>query len=65
MRCKSCNAEIIWITMESGKKMPIDKDSVVKRIVINDGETKGAIRKTGTSHFETCPYANTHRKERK
>lgn len=27
-RCKSCGAEIMWITTTTGKKMPVDADPV-------------------------------------
>ena len=55
-RCKSCNKEIIWIKMKSGKAMPCDMDKVI--VVTEDGDTvTGYI-----SHFATCPNANQHRK---
>ena len=65
MKCRSCNAEIIWVTMESGKKVPVDKDSIKKRLVISDNEKLGAVRKVGVAHFETCPNADQHRKRGK
>jgi hypothetical protein len=65
MKCRSCNAEIIWVTMESGKKLPVDKDSIKKRLVISDDEKFGAMRKVGVAHFETCPNASQHRKRGK
>lgn len=61
-KCKSCGAEVVWVEMESGKKMPIDADSVRKAVVINATWTKGAVRDVAVSHFETCPNAEGHRK---
>lgn len=55
-RCKSCNREIVWIKMKSGKAMPCDPDKVV--VVTEDGETVTGY----TSHFATCPNANMHRR---
>ena len=28
-KCKSCNEEIIWIKMRSGKSMPCNADSII------------------------------------
>ena len=61
--CHSCGAGIVWVEMQdSHKPMPIDTDSIVKRVVMNAEQTKGAMRYTGTSHFATCPHAKSHRK---
>lgn len=75
--CRSCGAEILWITMEdSGKKMPIDvvPDDANGTVVILGG-TKGRVctrselvhyaacgRRFYRSHFATCPNAREHRK---
>lgn len=50
-KCKACGAEIVWITMESGKTMPCDANKVT--IVTESGKTvKGYI-----PHWATCPAA--------
>jgi hypothetical protein len=68
--CKSCGAEILWVTMAgSRKKMPIDVEGlkvVVPAGVAADGVERGvALHKVvvgHTSHFATCPNAAEHRK---
>ncbi len=45
--CKSCGAPILWCVTAKGKKMPVD-------VPTDDTPT--------TSHFATCPDANTWRK---
>ena len=55
-RCKSCNREIVWIKMKSGKAMPVDVPALT--VITEDGDTIKAY----TSHFATCPNANQHRK---
>lgn len=40
-KCKSCGAEIIWITMKSGKKMPCDAKPITYRTLVPG--TKGGL----------------------
>lgn len=75
-RCRSCNAEIIWIKMAGGKNMPCDANPISYRndlrgdwvLVTQEGKVVRGVfdpdsDKIGyTSHFATCPNANTHRK---
>lgn len=77
-RCRSCNAEILWIKMASGKNMPVDpfKHTIIKgagneTLVTEDGHIihgrfasyeEGANASGYISHFSTCPNANQHRK---
>lgn len=77
-KCRSCNAEIKWIKMASGKNMPVDPylHSMIKGegtdvIVTEDGHVihgrfasyeEGANISGYISHFSTCPNAATHRK---
>lgn len=66
--CKSCGAEIVWITDQGGKRIPLNKRRV--RIYSYDKENKArcgyAIHTDGTplltyiSHFVTCPNASDH-----
>ncbi len=45
--CRSCGASILWCITAKGKKMPVD---------IPEGD------EPTTSHFATCPEADTWRK---
>lgn len=60
--CKSCGKPVLWVQMENGKAMPIDADSIERRVVLDGAKEKGAIRSTGISHFATCPDAAKHRR---
>ena len=75
-KCKACGAEIAWITMQSGKKMPCDAGAGHYR-VDPKGEatfvTENGLTLRGTpdfdgdtvgyvSHFQTCPQAEKFRK---
>lgn len=57
VRCRSCNARIIFLETSTGKKMPVDADTVEPGDELFDG-------KRHTSHFASCPNANQHRKAR-
>jgi len=60
--CKSCNKEIVWVKMEkTGSRMPVEADSIKTSLILSDDLKKGAIRKTGLSHFHRCPKANHYR----
>lgn len=67
-RCKGCGAEIEWVSMRSGKYMPIDPEPVFvaeggKDVFITDeGDTiTGSMTETNTGevafvpHWATCP----------
>jgi hypothetical protein len=61
-RCRTCGAAIRWASTPSGGRMPLDLPSV-KRVVIGpDGLAR--VLDTFTSHFQTCPNADHHRKPR-
>lgn len=76
-RCKSCNAEIIWIKTKTGKSMPCNPKPIQFRpdpdgemnLVESDGTViKGtmdtASQRVGyISHFATCPNSNRHRRQ--
>ena len=76
-RCKSCGAEIKWIRMKSGKRMPADEKPITYRadlkgdlvLITPDGRVARAVfdpeaDKLGyTSHFATCPNANHFRRK--
>ena len=63
-KCKGCGAEIKWVRMVSGKRMPVDLPGL--KVVTRDGYTDEYEVRTGyTSHFATCPHATLFRKEEK
>ena len=66
-RCRSCKAFIIWMKTAAGKNMPVDADSVPFKLGA-DGHPVDPPKlfdpETMTSHFATCPNADTHRKPR-
>lgn len=62
-RCKSCDAEIFWVTMdESGKKMPVDSKPKGMELIVCPDKQRGRFVQSFTSHFVTCPNAAAHRK---
>lgn len=57
--CKHCGKSLLWITTHNGARMPLDKDDVVQRWV-TDATTNpmsAKLRKTYTSHMDTCTHA--------
>ena len=61
MKCRSCSAAIRWITMRSGKPMPVNAEKTV--IVVADEKGEHGVTMTGhISHFATCPNAKEHRR---
>jgi hypothetical protein len=72
-KCRSCNADIIWVVSAAGKPMPLDAKSE-KRIVMRDKPGLAPVGKpppqaahivdTYASHFSSCPNAAQHRKAR-
>ena len=53
--CRSCGKEILWLTTASGKKMPVDAETV---------EHGDDVFQPGrhVSHFSDCPNAGEHRR---
>ena len=70
--CRSCEAPIIWADTQSGRKMPLDEQPTpAGNMVYVNGiartvryEDRRLARPTYTSHFATCPNADTHRRAR-
>jgi hypothetical protein len=63
--CRSCGAELLWVQLASGKRMPLDVGSMEQRFIVS-GATEpmsGSARRTYLSHFATCPNAEQHRKK--
>lgn len=54
-RCKSCQAQIVWLKTQQGRNIPVDVDTVEPADQIFD-------RDKHKTHFETCPNADKHRK---
>lgn len=77
-KCRSCGAEIVWITMQSGKKMPCDAGTghyradpkgsatfVTENGLTMRGEPDFDGETVGyVSHFETCPQAEEFRRRK-
>lgn len=77
MKCRSCNANILWAVTTKGKRIPIDptpvKDGNIRLIVRENNLPPLAIVVTLSenrdtdmykSHFATCPNAQKHRNKR-
>ena len=63
-KCRSCNADIIWLTTENEKLMPVDAKSEKRVVRFNrNGQPIAKVVDTFTPHFATCPDADKHRKE--
>lgn len=77
-RCKTCQAPVVWGTLPSGKRMPVDPEPVAGGNVVvvsgNDGPELQVLNRdqvqkrrnlglrARTSHFATCPQAKAHRR---
>lgn len=57
--CKSCKAEIKWVEMATGKKMPLDAKPI-KAIQVKEGI--GQVIDVYIPHWSTCPGADQFRK---
>lgn len=73
--CRSCGAEIIWVTTENGKRMPLDPHPHPKGSVLVYGEQAFVISAKGRAdvreplylpHHMTCPQGRSwQRKQHK
>lgn len=55
-RCRSCQAPILWVVLQSGKRAPLDKATTV----VFDEE---GVSFTGhLNHFATCPQSKEWKK---
>lgn len=75
--CRSCSEEIEWVRTRSGKKMPLDAvpsdDGDFFMLMADDGTVEGHHvngpvsppddATFHTSHFATCPEADSWRKK--
>lgn len=76
--CRSCHAWVVWVITPKGKRMPLDAEpsvdgrfaftggtvddgrGPVPSVVYNKGDT--STRPHFTSHYATCPEADSWRK---
>jgi hypothetical protein len=73
-RCKSCQAELLWVVTAAGKVAPLDPDPSPKgnvrlagdRCEVLGAEAAAAARAGGErlwlSHFVSCPHSSQHRR---
>lgn len=67
-KCRSCDAEIIWMITSTGKRIPADANDAARKAqqAIRDSAGYGVsptfVPKYHQSHFATCPNADDHRK---
>lgn len=59
--CSSCSAPIRWIVNHKGNRTPVDAKPK-KRYVLK-GSDGWRLVDAYTTHFETCPSAQQHRKK--
>jgi hypothetical protein len=55
VECRSCGAPIVFLTTSTGKRMPVEADSV------SPGDTEFEPSAGHESHFANCPNADGHR----
>ena len=58
-KCKSCGADIDFMKMESGRKMPVDSNPI-KVVVIHKNGAR--ITLAYMPHWATCTDPGKHRK---
>lgn len=74
-KCRSCNAEVLWITTSNGKKMPLDAEPVRfggnirlhddgTITVLTKDDPRNSLEKLYRSHFATCPERKKWRKKK-
>lgn len=56
--CASCGASIVWMKTSAGRAMPVDSASVAP----SDDTSTLFDPGRHTSHFATCPNADSHRR---
>ena len=52
-RCPKCGSEIVYVEMESGHRVPVDKFTIDERVIIVENG-KSFRNKCGISHHKTC-----------
>lgn len=70
-RCASCNAAVVWVVTEAGKRMPVDAVPSDKgNLILRDGKALHESKvpeaerpaERYTSHFATCPQGEKWRR---
>lgn len=63
-QCRSCDAEIGWVVTRKGKRMPVDAETLSAEDLelLGRGEKLDYRHGEHTSHFETCPDAQSFKK---
>lgn len=61
--CRGCGARIGWLTLDSGKRMPVDLKPL-QSVVVEDLEGCRVIQGY-RPHWASCPAADQFKKERK
>jgi hypothetical protein len=62
-KCKECGAEIKWIELYNGKKMPVNTPGT--SLVYTDKKTgKGRVVTSYTPHWATCTKPDLFRREK-
>ena len=69
-RCRSCDDAIVWMETKTGRRMPVNADSVDEADLEWLPASPGRFKATPLfdpdqheSHFATCPEADTHRRK--
>lgn len=73
--CRSCGAEVSWVVLTTGRKMPLDPAPVANgTVILSKHDGRGTVIAPGTPmpvgvprfapHFATCPHAAQHRRTR-
>jgi len=65
-KCKRCNADIVYLTTDSGKHIPVNTSS------LSEDDKMGILYKNKVrfdhkrhiTHFSDCPFANEFRKKK-
>lgn len=57
-RCKSCDAEIVMVKLNTGKWVPCNREPNMRKIVSIDGDVVTGWR----AHFATCKQPNRFRR---
>ena len=64
-RGPNCDAILLWVKTEDGRRIPIDSTPKKGMYIMTDVE--GRVKKVTvyTNHFATCPDAESFRKKRR
>jgi hypothetical protein len=57
--CRSCGAEIVWLTTSGGKRLPVNAETA------SPGDTEFEPRSGHIAHVADCPQADLWKKDAK